>query len=235
RGRGLGKLDAVGPGLELVPGEDPAGGAVLEAVDPRNSHALQHPRTDDAARAPGAVHDDGRVPVDVFSDVRDAQGQLAAGHAATARDAEATKLLGRARVENNELLAVLDAHGQILGLDLGDVVDDFNFLAEVLAGNVHAPLGRQPVGDPAVDAAVEHRDLAIAEPLQRARRERGPSPVVVAHDDRRALEGPGLRHRRFELAAGDQARAWDVAAVVLARLPDVDQGERGLAFEQALE
>ena len=180
-----------------MPGEDPAGGAVLQAVHPGNPHALQHTRADDAARASGAVHDDGRVRVDVAGDVGDAQSQLAAGYAAAAGDAEATELLGRTRIENDELLAALDALRKILGLALGNVVDDLHLLAEVLAGDVHAPLGRKPVGDPAVDAAVEHRDLAVAQPLERARRERRAPPVVVAHDDRRALEGHRLRHREL--------------------------------------
>src|SRR4029453_9857097 len=121
------KRDPLGARLELVPGEDPTGGAVLQAVDPGNPHALQNPSADDAAGAPGAVHDDGRVPVDVSGDVGDAQGQLAAGHAAAAGDAEAPELLGRAGIEDDELLAALDAHGQILRLDLGDMVDDFPF------------------------------------------------------------------------------------------------------------
>src|SRR5437773_5825050 len=40
---------------------------------------------------------------------------------------------------------------------------------------------------------------------------------------------------RSQLPARDEARAGNVAAVVLTRLPDVDQGERGLALEQALD
>ena len=148
-------------------------------------------------------------------DVGDAQGQLAAGNAAAAGDAEATELLGRARIENDELLAAPDARREILGFDLGNVVDDLHLLAEVLAGNVHAPFGLESIGDPAVDAAVEHRDLAVAQPLERARRERRAPPVVVAHDDRRALEGHRLRHNQLELPARDEARAGNVAAVVL--------------------
>src|SRR4029450_12808688 len=160
-------------------------------------------------------HDDRRVLVDVFGDVRDAPRQLAAGYAAAARDAKPPELFRRARIEDDELLAVLDARREILALDLGHVVDHFDLLAEVLARDVHAPLGLESVVDPALDPAVEHGDLAIAQALERARREPGAAAVVVTHHDRRALEGHGLRQLEFQLPARDQARAGNVAAVVL--------------------
>ena len=235
RRRRLGKLHAIGAGLELVPGEHPAGGSVLQAVYPGNPHALQDPGADDAARASRAIHDDGRVLVDIPGDVGDAQRQLAPGHAAAAGDAEAPELLGRARIEDDELLALLDARREVLALDLGHVVDHLDLLAEVLARNVHPPLGLESVRDPAVDSAVEHRDLAIAHALQGSRGEPGAPAVVVTHHDGRALEGHRLRRLKLQLPARDQARAGDVATVVLAGLPDVDQGERLLAREQTLE
>src|SRR5262249_14888874 len=108
---------------------------------------------------------------------------------APAGDAEATELLGRTRVENDELLAALEPRGQILRLHLGDVVHNLHLLAEVLARNVHAPLGRQPLGDPAVDAAVEHRDLAVAQTPQRARGGRGPAAGGLAPGEGWSPEG----------------------------------------------
>jgi hypothetical protein len=102
---------------------------------------------------------------------------------------KAPELLRRARVEDDELLAILDALREVLALDLGHVVHDLDLLAEVLARHVHAPLGLEPVGNPAIDAAVEHRHLTIAQALERRRGEPGAPAVVVAHDDRRALKG----------------------------------------------
>src|SRR4249920_2533534 len=71
--------------------------------------------------------------------------------------------------------------------DFGEKVEVVHHVPEVEAKD-HAPFGLESIGDPAVDAAVEHRDLAVAQPIERARRERRAPPVVVAHDDRRALE-----------------------------------------------
>jgi hypothetical protein len=174
-------------------------------------------------------------PAHGLGDVGDAQRQLAPGHAAAAGDTEAPELFGGTRIEDDELLALLDARREILALDLRDVVNHLDLLAEVLAGDVHPPLGLEPVGDPAVDPAVEHRHLAVAQTLQRSRREPSAPAVVVAHDDWRALEGHRLRHQGLELPPRDQARAGDVATVVLAGFPDVDERERFLALEQALE
>ena len=115
------------------------------------------------------------------------------------------------------------------------MVHHLDLLAEVLAGNVHPPLGLESIGDPAIDPAVEHGHLPIAHPFEGRRREARAPAVVVAHHDRRSLERHGLRQLELELAPCDQARARNVAAVVLAGLPDVDQGERLLALEQALE
>ena len=235
RRRRLGQLHAIGAGLELVPGEHPSRRPVLQPEHLRDPHALEHAGADDAARAPGAVHDDRRIAIDVLGDVGDAQRQLAPGHAAAAGDTEAPELFGGARIEDDELLALLDARREILALDLRDVVNHLDLLAEVLARDVHPPLGLEPVGDPAVDPAVEHRHLAVAQTLQGSRREPSAPAVVVAHDDRRAFEGHGLRHQGFELPPRDQARAGDVATVVLAGFPDVDERERFLALEQALE
>src|SRR5206468_100830 len=133
------------------------------------------------ARAAGTVHDDGRVLVEVLGDVGDPQRQLASGHATAAGDAEAAELLGRARVENDQLLALLDARRQLLRLDLGDVVDHLDLLPEILARYVHSPLGGETVGDPSIDPALEEGHPAVAHALDGGGREPGPSPVVVAH------------------------------------------------------
>src|SRR6202008_1363410 len=103
--------------------------------DVGEAHALEHAGADDAAGAPGAVDDDGGVRGQIAGEVGDAQGQLAARHAAPAGDAEAAELLGGAAVEDQELLARAQALGQLAGLDLRDVGGDLDLLAEVLAGD----------------------------------------------------------------------------------------------------
>ena len=71
-GRGLGKLHPIGTAFELMAGQQPTRGPVLQPVDVRHAHALQRPRADDAARAACAVHDDRRVLLEVLRDVGDA-------------------------------------------------------------------------------------------------------------------------------------------------------------------
>src|SRR5262249_39345410 len=59
--------------------------------------------------------------------------------------------------------------------------------------------------------------------------------IVVAEDDRGARMRHGVAQQKFELTPRHRARARDVAAVVLAGLPDVDQRKRCAALEKVLE
>src|SRR5205085_1573585 len=81
--------------------------------------------------------------------------ELSARHVAAGGNAEAPELLRCAAVEDDELLSLAHSLGELLRLDLGDVVHRLDLLAEVLARDVAAPLRGEAVGHPAIDAAVE--------------------------------------------------------------------------------
>ena len=166
-------------GQELMSGEQPASGPVLQAEDVGNAHALQNAGADDAARTSRTVDDDRRVLVEIPGDVGDAESELAARHAAAGGDAEAPELLGGAAVEDDELLALLHPLGEILRLDLGNVVHRLDLLTEILARHVASPLRGEPVGHPAIDAAVEHRHVTVPHALRRGRGKPGAASVVV--------------------------------------------------------
>ena len=106
----VGEAVPICAGLQVVAGQHPAGGAVLEADDLTvQAHALQNPGPDDAARSSGAVHHHGGIWVQVRRNVGDAEGQLATGHAAPAGDAKAAVFLGRSRVEDHHFVAAIHA------------------------------------------------------------------------------------------------------------------------------
>ena len=184
-GRDGGQRVAVGALFEFVAGEQPARCAVLQpddlAVEP---HPLQHAGTDDAARAAGTVDDHRRVGRRVGEGVGDPQRQLGAGHTAAAGDAESPVFLGRAGVEDDQLVAALDPLVQVVGGDFRYVVYDFDALAEVLGRYVDAPLGGQVEAGPAIHAAGEPGDIAIADRLGGICRAYDAARVVVAEDQR---------------------------------------------------
>src|SRR5206468_13016064 len=108
-------------------------------------------------------------------------------------------------------------------------------LAEVLAGHVGPPLGGKPVGYPAVDPAIEHGRVAVTHSLHGGRRELRAPSIVITQDDGGARERHGVPHQELQLPSRDRTGARNMAAVVLARFPDVDQGERRATLEETLE
>ena len=179
----VGHCAAVGVLFELVAGEEPAGGAVFEADDVAvEGHALEGAGSDDAAGASGAVDDDGGVGRGVGEGVGDAQGEFAAGQAASAGDAESMVFFGGAGIEYDEFVAALDACVEVVGGDFGYVVDDFDALAEVFGGDVDAPFGGEVEAGPAVDAALEGGDVAVAEGFGGCGGAGDAAGVVVAED-----------------------------------------------------
>src|SRR5207247_2053913 len=124
------------------------------------------------------------------------------------------------------------APGQLLGVDGGDVVPDLDLLAEVLARDVHPPLGDAILAGPAIDAALEDGHATVAHPLERAGGQRRPPSRVVTHHDLHAPERDEPSGPRLELAAGDRRGARNVGEVVLAGLAHIDQRERRARLEQ---
>ena len=141
--------------------------------------------------------------------------------------------LGGAGVEDNQLVAPFDAFVEVFGTDFRYVVHRLQLFAEVLAGHVHPPFGGVVPAGPAVDAALQHGDVDVAETFQRGCGQRGAAAVVVANDDGDAFG----RHRRlddvFDAPPGYQAGARDVRAVVFSRLPDVNEGKLGVPIYEA--
>ena len=123
---------------------------------------MQHAGADDATGPAGTVNDDCRVLVQVFGDVGNAQGQLATGHASAAGDAEPLVLLWGPCVQDNQLIAALDAFVQFGCFDLRDVMLNLHPFPEVLADHVAAPLGGKALGRPLVDAMVQDRNVVEA-------------------------------------------------------------------------
>src|SRR4029453_4662834 len=111
-------------------------------------------------------------------EVVNAQGQLAAGRAPAPGDAEAPVLLRCARVDDEERVATALAARQLVRVDRRHVVLHLHLLAEVLAGDVHAPLRWLLEAGPAIDAALQHRHAGIAHALQRPRGQ-GRAPAIV--------------------------------------------------------
>ena len=159
----------VEPGGRPVPapiGQHQPGGAVPQADHVRHAHPLEHPRADDAASSAGAVDDDRLRLLRLGSqDVGDPKRELTAGHAPAAWDAVLAVLLRRARVENDQALSRPLSAMQLGRVDCRDVVLHLDPFAEVLAGDVHAPLGQVALAGPGVDAALQHADPPVVQAL----------------------------------------------------------------------
>ena len=231
-GRRLGQFQPVGAGFQLIPGQKPSGRAVFQAVDVGQPHPLQQAGSDNAAGAPGAVHNDRGIRLQSLDDVGNAQGQFAAGNTAPAGNAKALVLFGRAGVENVQLVPPRHARLQVGRLDLRHVMHHFHLFPEILAGHVGAPLGGLVVAHPAVDAPLQDSHVAVPHAFQRGGCQRRAAPIVVAHHHTGARKRHRLRHVKFELPARQQAHPWNVRAVVFARLSDVDAGRRRIACQK---
>ena len=167
--------------------------------------------------------------------VGDPQRQLGAGHTAAAGDAESPVFLGRAGVEDDQLVAALDPLVQVVGADFRYVVYDFDALAEVLRGYVDAPLGGQVEAGPAIHAAGEPGDVAVAHRLGGGGGAYDAARVVVAEDQ----GGIGMRHRlsqlKLQAPARNQRRPGNMRGVVLPHLAHIDEGVGGVGGHPGLQ
>jgi hypothetical protein len=83
-------------------------------------------------------------------------------------------------MQNRRNSSFLHALREFRGFELWHVVQDFHLLAEVFAGDIAPPLCGKPFGDPAVDTAIEHRDVTVSQALHsRSRQLRTPSIVIT--------------------------------------------------------
>ena len=113
--------------------------------------------------------------------VGEAVDQLGAGHADRGRDAVVVVLLVGAAVEDRDIGAAVDQRLQVGRGNprrAGLVLDD---LGERLARHVHAAVEAIPGRLPGGDAAVEHRDIGVAERRSCGRAARSAEPSPSSH------------------------------------------------------
>jgi len=72
--------------------------------------------------------------------------------------------------------------------------------------------------------------MTVPQAFQRGSCEVGASSIIIAEDDLSTLERHGMRDQELQLTPGDQASPRNMAAIVLARLTDIDEGELGAAL-----
>jgi hypothetical protein len=72
--------------------------------------------------------------------------------------------------------------------------------------------------------------MVVAQVFQCGSREMGASPIIITQHDMSTLEWYSMRDQKLQLTPGDQASPWNMAAIVLARLTDIDEGELGAAL-----
>ncbi len=171
----------------------------------------------------------------VTQDVGHPKHQLPSRHAAATGDAEPPVLLRGAGIQDDQALPPPHSGMKLSGLHFGDVVDHLHLLTEVLAGNVHAPLGGVTVGHPAVDATLQDRHVTVPHAFQGGGGQPGPPPVVVAHGHPGALEGHQVPHLELQQPPRQRAGTRDVAAVVLAVLPHVQYGKAGARLDEVMK
>ena len=140
--------------------------------------------------------------------------------------------LGSPGIQDDQLIAVFNPLVQVVCGDFGHMVHHFLHLAEVLAGDVHAPFRGQVVAGPAVGAAFQEKNVGIAQIIQGCGGQLGAASVVVADDYPRPFERHGTFDDVFDAPARYQGSVGNVRGVVLARLPDVDQREGRFPVQQ---
>ena len=193
----------------------------------------QRLRADDAARAAAAIDDDRRVGR--RHQIGEAIDQLRAGHADRGRDAVVVVLLVGAAVEDRDIGLAIDQRLQVLGGDprrAGLVLDH---LGECLAGHVHAAVDAKAGRFPRGDAAVQQRDVLIAErrhPRGGARRQ---ALAVVAPDDARTAPRHQIVDQQFQPAQRNARRHQQMAPAERQLLARVEQGDLAAIVQLRLQ
>ena len=162
-----------------------------------------------------------------------AVGELGAGAAHSARDAEVGELGRRPAVEDDDVVAGREHRVQLLGRDRWRAELVLDHLPERLAGDVDAADQREAGRRPGVDTAVEHRDIAVAEVFEPGRGPFGLAGPGVAHHDGCGAARDEPRHQALQPRECAAARVEDVRVVERADLACVEQRELVVADDHA--
>jgi uncharacterized membrane protein YccC len=182
---------------------------------------------DNAARPSTAIDDD--KSVGRRHQLLEAIDQLGPGHADRAGDAVRVVFLVGAAVEDHHPLGALLALGELLGGDPRCAVFMLDDFGEGLARHMDAAIDRKPGRLPCLDAALQHRDIAVPAFDQPRRRALGQPFAVIRDDNRR--RAPRQQTGRDQLEpAQRQARGHQqmpvVKAALLAGIDDRDLAAR---------
>ena len=146
-------------------GKMPAHRAVLQRHDlVRQARVDQRLRTDDRARAAGAVHDD--QSLGTRREVLHAIDQLGAGAVDAARDRHVVELRHRPRIQDHHVGLGVDQLLQVGGVDARRVVVVLDHFAERLRRHVDAGEDLAARVGPGLQAAFHHGDVTVAHLLQ---------------------------------------------------------------------
>ncbi len=239
---GRGRLDAAPAraGLEVPSREPPRKRAAVEGDDVAEPEIDQRARDDEAAGArPGAQHDH----VGLGSHVERMRHGLESGHRHGARNA-ALGVLGRAAhvAQRHAPAVLLPAPQRVHGYrrHARQVADA---AAEGLARHLRAEDHRQPRLAPGGQAAVQRRDVAIAERDERGGGQRGSRVARAGGDLLAAVEDDQRRgaiaHQRpdaeLDAATRQDGGAGNVATLGLDEVAHVEQDRRRLGGQRRNE
>ena len=217
---------------ELQTGEMPRHGAVAQARHPVGNPGIDDRlRADDAPGPARAVHDDGGVRR--RHRVVHAVRELRAGAAHAAGDAEVGEFGRRAAVQDDEVLARREHRVELRGRDRRCAELVLDHFPVRLARDVDAADEGVAGRGPGVDAAIEHRDIGVAELPEPGCGPLGFAGPGVAHDDPGRAARNQLRGQQLEPRERAAARAEEVRVVERADLAGVEQRELVIVEDHA--
>jgi len=141
----------------------------------------------------------------------------------------------RPAVEDDHVVAAVDARLDVGGFHAGSFVMQLDVLAEGLAGHIHARIHLVPGIDPRLQAAFEHRDIAVAVPGKRGRRAFGQALAAVGHHDARRTARHQHGHADLELGQRHRGGQEHMPLGEHAFFPDIEQRDFAAVVEHALQ
>src|SRR2546425_11482202 len=215
--------------LEREPRELPAHRLVLERDHGVGElHPPERLGADVGARAATAVNDDRRLGAP--DQLGDADDQLAARDAPGAGDTTARVLLGRPRVDDDQVVTALDPLLELVGRELRRLALVQGALTEDFARHVDALDERTLFRAPGGEATGEDPHVGVAHLSERRPRQRGEPSVLVADDEWRPARGDDPQKPKLQEPPRERRGAIDVTPLVGRLLAQVEQGvgRRGL-------